>query len=380
MISRYAQALFVLAVVATGCSSSPQTISPTTTTQSATETGSASEFGPRFTAAVSRYGCTPEDEPFRCLEIHLRSVLDRDGIDAAIAEVEDVYEVVSPEPFACHPLTHSLGRHYVLTGGPDAMADAVAAPSTCESGFIHGAFEALGHIGDPRSVALVVQGVCAAATGKVRDDCTHSAGHTFAIAFPKDLRAALSGCAVFDPESENCARGVLMAYAIGSPPFTDAHSHTWDSSWGWVGFDGTNAEGACVQVREDWQPACWEFVWNAYYLHTDELSVSGYLKSCPSELGKPRTLCMQNGGRLIVSLQEQPDPEGALKECTDSVASASDCVYGVAYYFANTDAYLGVMPADRDVVCELASRLGWEDDLVQSCLAGDTAGYSSVSR
>jgi hypothetical protein len=310
----------------------------------------------------------------------LYEVLDKDGAAAAIKVVDEVYAAVSPEPFACHPLVHSLGRHYVLKGGPDVMPAAVAASSTCESGFIHGAFEALGYTENPSAVASLTFQICAQTTGATREDCTHSAGHTFAIAFPKDLKSALEGCAMFDPASENCARGVLMAYAIGSPPFKEAHSHTWNPSWGWVGFDGTNAEGACAQVRDDWQAACWEFVWNAYYIHTEELSVGGYLKSCPAVPGKTRTLCMQNGGRLIVSLQEIPDPEAALKMCVDTVPSAADCVYGVAFYFANTDAYLGVLPSDRDVVCGLASRLRWEESLTQSCLTGDKEGFASVVR
>lgn len=324
-------------------------------------------MGPKFTAAVARYGCTEPSEAYQCLQTLLNEELDTNGPQAVLAIVNDLDAEIAPEPFACHPLVHGIGRRLVTNGGEAGLRVALAENDpVCESGFIHGSFEALGVLYSGEELERIVSAACQRTDGDTHIDCTHAGGHAFAIADPKDIDTAISRCTVFDPQSEDCARGVVMAYAIGSPKFSALHDPTWDTSWGWVGFDARQLNGACEQLRDDWQVPCWEFIWNGYVSHADRIGAEEYFAHCPERGAQHWDICVRNGGRLLLYGVE--DDVEAVQQCSRLSGDRGQCLRGVALSLMLDDRYLGVDGEGRYSIC---SETRWTEDERESCLAGE---------
>ena len=327
----------------------------------------AMEMGPKFTKAVAAYGCNDSTSSYACLQIVLNGVLDTEGVRQALVLVKKLDQEISPEPFACHPLVHGIGRRLVVEKGAEALKEALDANDpVCESGFIHGSFEALGTLYSGEQLRLIVKEACGSTRGVLYEDCTHASGHAFAIAEPKNISQAINGCSEFDPVSEHCARGVVMAYAIGSPKFSELHDPTWDSGWGWVGFDAKQLNGACDELREDWKVPCWEFLWNGYASHADRISPKDYFSNCPSS-GEPYwDICVRNGGRLLLYSIE--DDEEAVERCAEYSGSRSQCLRGIALSLLLDDRYLGVDAETRSSIC---SSPKWRESERAECWAGE---------
>lgn len=324
-------------------------------------------MGPKFTAAVARYGCTDPDEAYQCLQTLLNKELDTNGPQAVLAIVNDLDTEIAPEPFACHPLVHGIGRRLVMSDGEVGLNEALETNDpVCESGFIHGSFEALGVLYSGAELERIVATACQRTDGDTQIECTHASGHAFAIADPKNIDTAITRCAVFDPRSEDCARGVVMAYAIGSPKFSTLHDPTWDTSWGWVGFDARQLNGACEQLRDDWQVPCWEFIWNGYVSHAERIGAEEYFSHCPARDAQYWDICVRNGGRLLLYSIE--DDVEAVMQCSTLSGDRAQCLRGVALSLMMDDRYLGVDRPGRYSIC---SEPQWTEDERRVCLAGE---------
>jgi hypothetical protein len=337
-------------------------------------TTSELEFGPRFTAAVVKYGCTQADAAYACLQAVLNDTLDEAGPTEALAIVKKIDAQVAPEPFACHPLVHGVGRRLVSRQDVIGLEMAIASDDpVCGSGFIHGAFEALGTKYSGAELESVVSLYCDKVSSDIKLVCMHASGHAFAISSPKDIESAINGCAVFDPNSGECARGVLMAYAIGSPRFSELHDPAWDSSWGWVGFEADSLNGACYDIRPDWQVPCWEFIWNGYVYHADSLTPKDYFSHCPDPSETHRELCVQNGGRLL--LYTAVDGPAAVQSCAELSSDRAQCLRGVALGLSMIDDHLGVPKEERISIC---SDQRWTREEREQCLLGEADAEKSA--
>jgi hypothetical protein len=338
----------------------------TASKESVEAAGESIDMGPRFEQAVRSYGCTVAAEAYRCLQAALNRKLDQQGFAAALEQVEQLEAQVAPEPFACHPLVHGLGRRMVEQFGLNSVENSLRASSVCSSGFIHGTFEAVGLLLSGEKLRSFLYDTCSV----VRDDtiwadCTHSAGHALAIAAPRDVNEAIQGCEWFDPQSDDCARGVTMAYSIGSPKFSELHDPDWDPSWGWLGFEPSQLNGACLGFRESWQVLCWEFIWNGYYLHKDQVSVADYFDNCPKRGERNRDLCVSNGARLLMYLE--PDWRTAVDQCADLSGERGNCLHGTALFAELVEIQLGTPRDQRENLCAGSS---WTEAEVRDCERG----------
>lgn len=337
--------------------------------QTTAELGDGFAYGPKFLRAVGPYGCADAPDPFRCLEGSLYDQLLVDGVGSVLARVEQISQAVAPEPFGCHALVHALGRRHVQNSGVDGLLSVKDSTLVCEAGFVHGAFEAAGHYVDISVLRSAASEICSSLEGERGNECIHAAGHAFSIKHPRDLEAALAECDAFGEPGLTCGDGILMAYSLGSPPMGETYDPDMDPSWYWMGFDKETAPGACMRIRENWRPGCWEYLWNAFYL-IDGLGVDSYYQQCPTVPGDDQTQCWRNGGRLKAMLADDLDTGSIVESCQTLRAGRFECVYGVAWFYANQDKYLSNDDELQSRVCDLVSGPGWTDRDRNACSEG----------
>jgi len=173
-------------------------------------------------------GIAMHDEQQQCFREHLSTVLERDGLAAAVARLEDLVAVNgSPWALTCHETAHYLGEiGWRTVAGVKDVVD--AGTVDCSFGFFHGALESMGTYGTDEHFPQSIREMCSLleerfslagdANTPASGECYHGAGHAAMWRYGQRLSAAASACDVFRVTGgdtwrrEECLGGAVMEW------------------------------------------------------------------------------------------------------------------------------------------------------------------------
>lgn len=224
-----------------------------------------------------------------CYEAWFLDVLDRDGPEAAIGEIEALSATDDEVLSQCHQLTHAVGQaagEQFATLSEALSFDA----STCWSGYYHGVVE--GSLADYSDADLpgAVPGLCAeAATERysfTHYNCLHGLGHGLMLRSGSDPFASLDLCTGLSDEWEQgtCAGGVFMQDVITA------------QEGGRSSFRDDDQLYPCTAVDEGYKDDCYRMQTSSVLWRNDydfagaagvcDVAEAGYVDDCYRSLGR----------------------------------------------------------------------------------------------
>src|SRR5438093_1248467 len=155
-----------------------------------------------------------------CYEQHYRSIVDRQGVAAAFADLKARYAADAEMQRLCHAITHTIGQAAVTkySGVAEAFRHG---DNACGSGYYHGVMQGFAFTLGRTRLLSDLDGVCAGVPGKERKsldyfNCVHGLGHAIMAVTDDDLFDALRDCdgLTGSMEQNACANGVFMENLI----------------------------------------------------------------------------------------------------------------------------------------------------------------------
>ncbi len=154
-------------------------------------------------------------DDYTCWQDYFTGIVDKQGGEAALGEI-NAYRAVNSYVLAnCHTLVHAIGRaalgHYGSINEASKHGD-----YTCWSGYFHGMYEQYMKKFTDEELFSVIPTICKRPPNDPYAfdyyNCLHGIGHGVTIRFGNDPFPALKYCDVFgeDWERTNCYTGVFM--------------------------------------------------------------------------------------------------------------------------------------------------------------------------
>lgn len=164
---------------------------------------------------------------YTCLRRGLAKLVTAASFDRIVTALDDLYarrtHLDFPPGLTCHGPAHVVGELAVARGA--ALSDIEnACIRRCEAGCLHGAFVALNREKELDGNQINDQCDSFRKTGipKDVDSCRHITGHGLAEWFANEGLGAIVRCDLFAESAgrQECGRGFLMEYILGSPAQT----------------------------------------------------------------------------------------------------------------------------------------------------------------
>ncbi len=233
----------------------------------------------------------------------------------------------------CHEVLHAIGKESFYQYGTFGAAS-VFQSDFCNSGYIHGVFEAHFSIaGDPKSGIVEACQNYAAVGGRPFDlwQCHHGVGHGFMYFTGGDLDAALALCSQTFSEEEyegDCRNGVFME-------LFNSEKLAKESEY----LDHNNPSSACDLVSEP-KTDCYHYL-PTYYFQTQKLRLTEIFEICDTVTPAYRDSCKSGvGGEAMKRSMSEPNTVFLACGLLASLRDQTLCVAGAVSMYINQTASL----------------------------------------
>ena len=265
-----------------------------------------------------------------CYEQYYRSLVDRQGVAAAFADLKAEYPADAQMQRLCHAITHAIGQAALrkYSGVAEAFRHG---GNACGSGYYHGVLQGVALTLGRTKLMSDLDAVCAGIPGKERKsldyfNCVHGLGHAIMAVTDDDLFEALRACdgLTGSMEQNACVNGVFMENLI----VDGAHGGHYSKY-----LRPSEPLYPCSAVGEKYKRECFEMQ-TSYALGVVQGDFAKVFALCAA-VGVPyRVACYQSLGRdaATISLDQVP---GTVARCalgTDREQQAN-CVIGAALDF-----------------------------------------------
>jgi len=286
-----------------------------------------------FTTSRAPAGLRCPQEPgvaLGCYEQHYRSLVDRQGVAAAFADLKAQYATDAEMQRLCHAITHAIGQAAArkYSGVAEAF---LHGDNACGSGYYHGVLQGVALTLGRTKLLSDLDAVCAGVPGRERRsldyfNCVHGLGHAIMAVTGDDLFEALRDCdgLTGSMEQNACANGVFMENLI----VDGAHGGHYSKY-----LKPSEPLYPCSAVGEKYKTECFDMQ-TSYALGVERGDFAKVFALC-ADVGVPyRAACYQSLGRdaATISLNQVP---GTVARCalgTDREQQAN-CVVGAVLDF-----------------------------------------------
>lgn len=271
----------------------------------------------------------------------------------------------------CHELSHRVGR-----ASYDRYKSAEEALThddrKCQYGYRHGVFEAFAGAEGPAGVSKLAGTICKVyanmpdLTEDERNleigECLHSVGHAAAVAYPTDVKSAVSICGVFDSSSskQGCAGGVLMEF-VNSYMLANLGTGVGDTQHGpsLSKIDEATVENLCTILDSAYAQECFRRVPPMWGIKAKK-DTKTLVARCQAQAGAFISECMFGIGEWLfrattTSETTKARAEEIVRLC--GAAPAGDqrgsCVSGSARPFRSNDLWAGKTKDQWTELCDL---------------------------
>ncbi len=155
-----------------------------------------------------------------CYEQHFRTIVARQGVPEAFADLKAGYAADAGLQRLCHAVTHAIGQAGVTKYGDVATAFRYG-DNTCGSGYYHGVLQGYALSLGRTKLLSDLDAACAGVPGKERKsldyfNCVHGLGHAIMAVRNDELFDALHDCdgLTGTMEQNACVNGVFMENLI----------------------------------------------------------------------------------------------------------------------------------------------------------------------
>lgn len=307
-----------------------------------------------LSAAELRASCKGESE---CYSEGLVALLQREGVEPAMATLERLAEADSAVRRDGHMYVHAIGLAAYSspeTVGATFRQCTAAFQSGCYHGVIQAYFADLTRSGNGVTAATV-NALCADYRNRPSErwllfQCAHGAGHGLTMFYGYHLPRALAGCDLLEDwwEREGCYGGAMMEnivqattphHAVGRPDAgsaasgADQHAHHGAHaqhampSGEFKSLDPQDPLYPCSVLEERYLSACYQMQTSAVLFHNGG-DVAATARVCDAVPAAYRSTCYVSLGRDISALTLQ-NHAAALRLCASSAPGfASLCHVG----------------------------------------------------
>lgn len=201
----------------------------------------------------------------RCLGASLVDVVERDGVSAALKDLQGLLTTNSRARFFCHDASHAIGRASLQVNGTlaNAFRDGF---DVCDFGYYHGIVEGAAGAFDDAKFLATVPTLCvdfASAEELFYMQCNHGIGHAAARRTNNDMVRALEFCDALEENTaltgkrlatarNGCGTGVTMEWFATATADPNAA----------VRPQVAEPRDVCTQIPASWSAECFEYVGN----------------------------------------------------------------------------------------------------------------------
>ena len=291
-------------------------------------------------------------DDYTCWQDYFTGIVDKQGGEAALAEI-NAYRAVDSYVLAnCHTLVHAIGRaalgHYGSINAASKHGD-----YTCWSGYFHGMYEQYMKKFTDEELFSVIPTICKRPPNDPYAfdyyNCLHGIGHGVTIRFGNDPFPALEYCDVFgeDWERTNCYTGVFMQNIV-----VDRQMHQS------VRLKPDDPVYPCDAVDDAYKKACY-LTQTSYILRVYDYDYEKGFETCDGIEAEYRETCYISMGRDI-SGNSHRDAKKVLELCSLGDSELQEwCFIGAArnavfndHGRANADALCAIVPTRFTESCK----------------------------
>ena len=271
----------------------------------------------------------------------------------------------------CHELSHRVGRasYDRYKSAEEALAHD---DRKCQYGYRHGVFEAFAGAEGPAGVNRLASTICkvyenmAGLTEDERNleigECLHSVGHAAAVAYPTDVKSAVSTCDVFEDSSskQGCAGGVLMEF-VNSYMLANLGTGVGDAQHGpsLSKIDDATVENLCTMLDSAYAQECFRRVPPMWGVKAQK-DTKTLVARCQAQAGAFISECMFGIGEWLfraTTTSETIEARSAEIVRLCDAAPAGDqrgaCASGAARPFRSNDMWAGKKKEQWTELCDL---------------------------
>ena len=286
-----------------------------------------------------------------CYEHFYRTVVARQGVPAAFADLKARSPGDAEVQRLCHAITHAIGREAAAKYSDVAEAF-VHGDNVCGSGYYHGVLQGFAFTLGHDKLVSELDEVCAGVSGKERRsleyyNCVHGLGHGLMAVTGGDLFGALRDCDGLTGamERDACANGVFMENVV----VDGAHGGHYSKY-----LRPGEPLYPCTAVDGKYKAACFD-IQTSYALGAVQGDFAKVFALCAGVEMPFRATCYRSLGRdaATTSLDQVP---GTITRCNLGTGreQRSNCLVGavldfVYYYHSDTQAKELCAAAGADV-------------------------------
>jgi hypothetical protein len=317
----------------------------------------------------------------KCWTAHFESVAAKDGVVAALQNVQEVGKAHSNVNSLCHEFDHKLGR-WAYKDTEDVLKALTYDDRACQYGFMHGVLEAFAMTATDAEMKAKLPVVCeprratVKTPGLERDlgECLHGLGHAAAVHTQDDVFRALEWCRLGTTtrnEIGSCAGGALMEYGNsiikqkgGRGPLAEAHGP------GESTVTDDVAMRLCTMVADDFKRECWRRAsafWGAL-----QVSPSEMLRMCAKDSRGDADQCGAGVGDWVVRISYEGRkldevPQFIAEQCANDKQIEGWCLYGAVYPITGNAIWSNAEPDTWMNLCVLATSA----EAKKTCMRGE---------
>src|SRR5437867_8483262 len=318
-----------------------------------------------FTTSSTPAGVRCPQDPgvaLECYEQYYRSLVDRQGVAAAFADLKAGSAADAQMQRLCHAITHAIGQAALkrYSGVAEAFRHG---DNACGSGYYHGVLQGVALTLGRTKLISDLDAVCAGVPGKERKsldyfNCVHGLGHAIMAVRADELFDALHDCAGLTGSMEQnaCVNGVFMENLI----VDGAHGGHYSKY-----LKPGEPLYPCTAVGSKYRAACLD-IQTSYALGVARGDFARVFALCAG-VGMPfRLTCYQSLGRdaATISLNKVPGTVATCKLGVDQ-EQRSNCIIGAVLdfvYFYHSDVQAkqlcaALEPALQDVCSSTTAKL-----------------------